>query len=163
MVLVLIGCVFAAAAVQRLAAWGRARGGLAQYAAAGAALLLVATALPATLKPLHANREGHKHAGLWLRANTDRDFDCVIDPFEWAAYYGWRTLYFVPADPADPAVTYAVLDDKPHDDDHARLPRMRDARAVAADGRAEVVYHWPEDVPVEQAKVKVYKLVRPKK
>ncbi|MBX9628551.1 MAG: glycosyltransferase family 39 protein [Gemmataceae bacterium] len=162
LLLVLIGCVFAAAGVQRLAGWSRARGGAARYAPAAVAAVLVATALPSTLKPLHANREGHKHAGRWLLANTDRDKDCVIDPFEWAAFYGWRTLYFIPADPPDPEVTYAVVDDKEHDGDHARLPRMKDARAVKEDGRSVVVYHWPEDVPVEQAKVKVYKLVRPK-
>ena len=163
--LVLIGCYFVAAALEPLAALlssvpkvGRFWAG--RFAPTGLLVALVVAALPTTLKPLHPHREGHKHAGAWLAANL-READCLIDPFEWAQWYSGRSLYRVPADPPRPEVTYAVLDDKDHDDDHARLPRMKDARNVAADGRAAVVYFWPEDGPEATAKVKVYRLVRP--
>ena len=52
------------------------------------------------------------------------------------------------------------MDDKDRDEDHARLPRMKQARDVQLHGNAICVYHWPEDRPEEEAKVKVYMLVR---
>lgn len=157
--LLLIGCLFAAAALEPVAQLlgGRVR----------AEWLLVAialAALPITLKPLHANREGFKAAGQWLAENV-KDGDCVVDPFEWSQFYAGRTLYYVPPDPpADPppVVTYAVVDDRTRLDDHVRLPRLDAGINVMNDGRSVVAYHWPENVPVEQAKVKVYKLVRPR-
>lgn len=164
--LVMTGCVFAAAALEPVAAAlsclplvGRFWAG--RLAPAGLLLTVVAAALPATLKPLHDHREGHKHAGRWL-AGQVRDQDCLIDPFEWAQWYSGRSLHNVPPDPPAAEVTYAVVDDKEHhSDSHERLPRMDDARNVARDGRSVVAYHWPEDAPVAAAKVKVYKLVRP--
>jgi hypothetical protein len=159
LLIVLLGCVFAAAGLAEL---GRifAAGRAARMVPAAILLLLVATALPATLKPLHANREGHKHAGLWLKEHLQPE-DCLIDPFEWAGCYSEKTLHHVFPDPEEPVVTYVVVDDKDREDDHARLPRMKEARNVLADGRTQLVYHWPEDRPKEEAKVKVYKLVRP--
>lgn len=164
--IVLVGCVFAAAALEPLAAvlarvpaLGRICCG--KYTPAVLLAVVVAAALPTTLKPLHAHRVGHKHAGQWLAENAKPE-DAVIDPFCWADWYSWRTLYYVPPDPPNPVVTYAVLDDRSYaEDNHTRLPRLDDARKVAADGRAVVAYHWPEDVPVQSAKVIVYKLVRP--
>ncbi len=163
--LVMIGCVFASAALEPLAAAlaslplvGRFWAG--RLAPAGLLLTVVAVALPATLKPLHDHREGHKHAGQWL-ASRIHDQDCLIDPFEWAQWYSGRGLHYVPDDPPAAVVTYAVVDNKEHAEDHARLPRMVDALNVKEDGRSTVVYHWPEDVPVASAKVRIYKLVRP--
>lgn len=155
--IVFLGCVFAAAGLPELQQHLRT----ARWVPITLLALVVATALPSTLKPLHTNREGHKHAGRWLRENL-KDEDVLIDPFEWAGWYGERTLHQIPPDPKNAPVIYAVTDDKNRDEDHARLPRMREARNVAADGRSELVYHWPEDRPVSEAKVKVYRLVRPK-
>ena len=165
--LVLIGCLFAAAGMERLAA---ALGRLpaigffwaGTFGVPALLVILVGMALPSALKPLHANREGFKHAGLWLAGQVQRD-DCVIDPFCWSDWFAGRTLYFVPKDPpADPPphVTYVVVDDKMREDDHERLPRMDAARNVLADGRRQPVYLWPEGSTEETAKVKVYKLVR---
>lgn len=153
LLLALIGCVFAAAAIGPV---GRLLG---RYGPAGLLLVVVAVSLPSTAKPLHANREGHKHAGRWL-AEHATETDAVIDPFCWAEWYAGRTLYVVRPDPEGAAVTYAVIDDKDRPEDHDRLPRIAAARNVAKDGRAVVVYHWPENVPVVEAKVKVVKLVR---
>jgi hypothetical protein len=164
--LVLVGCAFSAAALGPVAAalshvpkLGRLWAG--RLAPAGLLLAVVASALPSTLKPLHEQREGHKHAGRWLKENAGEG-DCVIDPFDWAQWYAGRTLHFIPTDPPGAEVLYAVLDGKNHSEDHERLPRMKDARNVAADGRSAIVYQWPEDGPRDSAKVLVYKLVRPK-
>jgi hypothetical protein len=152
MLLVMIGCVFAAAALEPLAELLRNRV-RAEWLLVGIAL----AALPATLKPLHANREGFKHAGRWMAGHVT-PADCVIDPFEWAQFYSGRSLYGVPGDPAEPANVYAVVDDRTRPDEHVRLPRLDLAINVMNDGRSEVVYHWPEGGPVENARVKVYRL-----
>jgi hypothetical protein len=155
LLVVMIGCVFAAAALEPVAELLRNRV-KPEWLLVGVAL----AALPATLKPLHANREGFKHAGRWLAEHATAA-DSVIDPFEWSQFYSGRSLYFVPADPPAAGTTYAVVDDRTRLDEHVRLPRLGAAINVMNDGRSEVVYHWPEHVPVDAAKVKVYRLVRP--
>jgi hypothetical protein len=162
LLLVLLTCVFAGGAIEPLAAClsrvpkvGRFWAG--KFAPAGLLLALVAAALPATLKPLHPQREGHKHAGKWLKENAT-PADCVIDPFCWAEWYAERTLYHIPPDPPDAKVLYTVLDSKTRPEEHSRLPRLGLARGVAASGT--IVYSWPENVPPEQASVKVYKTTR---
>jgi hypothetical protein len=154
--LVLVGCLLAAAALEPVAALVRNR-----VRPEWLLCALAVAALPATLKPLHANREGHKYAGRWLAAHATEQ-DCVIDPFEWALWYSGRSLYFIPPDPENPVVTYAVVDDRTRPDEHVRLPRLEAAVGVLADGRKELVYHWPEDGPADAARVKIYKLVRPR-
>lgn len=158
--LVLLCCIFAVAGLSELRQRVKWTPGIVRHLPLALLLVLVGISIPSAAKPIHANREGHKHAGRWLKEHLAKD-DCLVDPFEWAAWYSERTLHFIPADPTDPEVIYAVLDDKTRADDHARLPRMKEALAVAADGRAVVVYHWPENVPEKEAKVKVVKLVRP--
>ncbi|MBN9521905.1 glycosyltransferase family 39 protein [bacterium] len=156
LLLVMIGCVFAAAALEPVSELLRGR-----VRAEWLLALIVLAALPSTLKPLHANREGFKHAGRWLADNV-KTGDMVIDPFEWSQWYSGRSLYAIPPDPKEdpPRMTYAVVDDRTRADEHVRLPRLEAAINVMNDGRSRVVYHWPEDGPVEAAKVKVYQLVR---
>lgn len=154
LLLVMIGCVLAAAALEPLAELVRNRV-RAEWLLVGIAL----AALPATLKPLHANREGFKHAGRWMAEHVT-PADCVIDPFEWAQFYSGRSLYGVPTDPANPPHTYAVADDRTRPDQHGRLPRLDQAIDVMTNGNSRVVYHWPEDVPEADAKVFVYRLSR---
>jgi hypothetical protein len=167
--LVAVGCVFAGAALEPAAAAlaslprvGRFWAG--RYAPAGLLVMLAATALPATLRPLHANREGHKHVGrklgeLAAEHAARGEPITVVDPFCWAEWYSGRTLYYVPQDQPAATVRYVVLDDKNRPDDHPRLPRLDVARQLAAAG--QVIYHWPEGVPAERAKVKLYKFVGP--
>ena len=165
MLLAMLGCLFAAAALESIAVGlGRLpKVGLfwaGKFGPPALLVILVGMALPATLKPLHANREGHKHAGLWLAERIQND-DCLIDPFCWAEWYAGRSLYFVPADPkGQPKITYAVADDRMRGDEHERLPRLEAARNVLADGRRELVFCWPEGSTEDTAKVKIYRLVR---
>ncbi|HYH68618.1 MAG TPA: glycosyltransferase family 39 protein [Urbifossiella sp.] len=154
LLLVMIGCVFAAAALEPVALLLRNRV-RAEWLLVGIAV----AAIPATLKPLHANREGFKHAGRWMAENVT-PADCVIDPFEWAQFYSGRSLYGVPPDPEKPVNTFAVVDDRTRADEHVRLPRLDLAIDVLKNGNSRVVYHWPENVPESEAKVKVYRLTR---
>lgn len=158
--LVMIGCVFAAAALEPVAEWLATlpkvgRFWSRKFAPVGLLLLLVAIALPATLKPLHANREGHKHAGRWLAEHAEEGA-CVIDPFCWAEWYAWRSLYFVPEDPPNAKVIYSVLENAPATP-HSRLPRLDLAKDVAKSGK--LVYFWPEGDP-QKATVCIYKTTR---
>ncbi|MCI0699791.1 MAG: glycosyltransferase family 39 protein, partial [Planctomycetia bacterium] len=158
--LTLLACQFAAAGLPLLAA---ALGQLmprverlgVRVTAASILLALVVSALPFALKPMHPNREGHKHAGRWLAANLTPQ-DAVIDPFCWAEWYSGRTLYRVPHghNPNPPRNVYVILENGKSP--HSRLPTLQGAKELAAQGR--VVYHWPENVPVAEATVQVYKL-----
>lgn len=111
--------------------------------------------LPVTLKPLHANRAGHKAAGQWLAKNADPNDD-LVDPFCWAHYYAGRVFLEHEAPRAAPPdfkkTRYAVLDAP--DKEHPRLPTMPTANEIATTGR--LVYSWPENKPANQAKVFVY-------
>ena len=172
LLLSVVGCVFAAAAMESVGGWLSRRSQpqlrtVGRFAPAVLLVGLAATALPTTLKPMHTQREGYKHAGRFLepilrKHVEDGEHFTLIDPFCWTEWYAWRTLYHVPADSENPVAIYAVVDDRNRPDDHERLPRLDDARKVVADGRAVVIYHWPENVDVKQAKVKVYKLAVPK-
>jgi Dolichyl-phosphate-mannose-protein mannosyltransferase len=125
-----------------------------------AGLLLATVAafcLPDTFRTLHANRAGHRAAGLWLAQNTNPG-DSIIDPFCWAHYYAGRTFTEdaakTPA--ADfPPSQYVVLESS----DHARLPTIRYAMDLAS--RGHLVYHWPVGRPEDQAKVKIYAVQSP--
>ena len=122
-----------------------------------ALLLLIATTmfgLPDALKTLHANRAGHRQAGLWL-AEHAQPADEILDPFCWAHYYAGRVFMEGMTPEPPPGYTpmsYVVIEHSDHD--HIRLPQIAQSLQLAARGQA--VYHWPEDKSVEEAKVLVY-------
>jgi hypothetical protein len=160
---VALGCLVAAGTLEPAGQWvARAVGTrkLAGLPAAGIGLLLLAaTALPATFRPLHDNRAGHYFAGKYL-ATVVTDDDALFDPFCWAEYYSGRTFERIPPDPPNARVIYAVLDRPVEMEDdtnpvHPRLPRWAHAVLIARQGK--IVYYWPMNVPLEQVKVVVYK------
>jgi hypothetical protein len=126
----------------------RARGWL----TAGLLVALTFSSLPETLKRLHANRSGHRSAGLWL-AQHSSPADPVTDPFCWAHYYAGK-VFLEGTNPAVPPghvpTRYVVMDDR----EHTRLPLMPQAKQYAEKGK--LVYHWPENKPLENATVFVY-------
>ncbi len=117
-------------------------------------VVLALSVLPEGLKPLHANRIGHREAGLWL-AEHSHPADPILDPFCWAHYYAGRVFSegFTPQAPAGQQRTcYVVLESSDHD--HPRLPTIGQALALARQGK--LVYHWPTDKPQAQAKVCIF-------
>jgi hypothetical protein len=170
-VLVLVLCsIFQAVAVvreapYRLAAWWCRRAPVAARwgsAPAWSLILLLAltgTGLAKTLRPLHGNRAGHRAAGQWLAEHAIQA-DVIDDDHCWAHYYaGW---VFLEGEPVTcPAgyhpLRYFVLNRNSTDKlpSHPRSwltePRLRELGA-------RLVYHWPDGLPAEKARVVIYAL-----
>lgn len=151
--LMLCGCVPAAvgleAFVDRL--W---RGSVPAWAFPCILGLGFVTALPSLAKPLHGNRAGHRAAGEWLALHAPASAG-ICDPFCWAHYYAGRVFHESAAH--DPPDQFAVVEGS--DNQHSRLPLLPEAKAKAAAG--QLVYHWPENVAADKAKVRVYRWRRP--
>jgi len=104
------------------------------------ALMLLATgsALPSLLKPLHANRVGHREAGRWLAEHAGPD-DIIVDPFCWAHFYAGAVFREGPPPPPGTfRVHWVVLEDPKNP--HPRLGGLPHAKTWA--GRGAEVYHW---------------------
>lgn len=158
MPIALIGIIFAAGFLEPLGRMLSEKLGLNPMVIAGGILLAICiSGLPGIFKPLHDNRAGHLHAGRWLREHAQPG-DTIVDPFEWAQFFAGRTLYDIPADPQGSKVIYAVLEGPSEDDPNSHLPRHAAAAAVARDGRSRLVYHWPEDQPIEQSEIRIIRL-----
>jgi hypothetical protein len=117
--------------------------------------VLLGFGLLEALKPLHSNRAGHRQAGLWLAEHT-QPADPVVDPFCWAHYYAGRVFWEGVTPPAPPGyipTQYVVMEKSPSSD-HSRLPTIDYAKALAA--RGQVVYHWPVEKALTDAKILVY-------
>jgi hypothetical protein len=116
---------------------------------------VVAAAVPYTFKPMHPQREGHRHAGHWLAANAAPD-DAVLDPLVWAEWYAGRTLYRPPVRGGSAAVVWAVWEKGKSP--HSRIPHWDEVGQLAA-GQTPV-YRWPEDAPPDGPAVEVYRIER---
>jgi hypothetical protein len=161
MLLTLLGCLLAAAGLPHLvAAFGQLFPGIdrlgIRLTAAGVLVGLVAAALPFALKPMHAHREGHKRAGIWLASRLTPD-DAIVDPYCWAEWYAGRTLYRISWNPAVSRNTYVIVENS-STSPHSRLPVLSEAKAHLGHPSKRLVYQWPEDVPAERASIHVYKL-----
>jgi hypothetical protein len=125
--------------------------GSAQMWSAIVAFAVVAVCVPAAMKSLHVNRAGHRAAGLWLAANQQPG-SYVLDPFAWGEFYSGHMRLNQSASPP-PRTVYTVFERQANM--HLRLHELFVARYFAE--RSQVVYHWPENAPVESAKVFVYR------
>lgn len=134
--------------VSRLILWPQA-------APACILLSLVTSALPFTLQPLHAQREGHKHAGLYLAEHMSPG-DWLIDPLSWAEWYAGRTLYENTCYHGQPSVKWVVVEEEKRDNPHSRIPQWELANTLKKEG--ELVYRW-ESPNSKAAVVCVYKVV----
>ena len=96
LLVVLIGSYFSAVSIPvigaKLASVPRlARVGSASFWSGLIVGILVAAAVPAGMKTLHANRAGHHAAGLWIAQNREPN-DLVVDPFAWAEFYARQRM-----------------------------------------------------------------------
>lgn len=156
---VLLSCIFAASAikplteavcslpfVRRLVLWPQA----APYSLF---LALVCSALPYTFATMHAQREGHKHAGQWLAEHMQPD-DWLIDPFAWGEWYSGRSLYDTTHYWSRPKVKWVIIEEGKSS--HSRLPQLDEAKELIQQGIC--VYRWPENPKEKDTVVCVYRV-----
>lgn len=159
---VMLFCTFAASALEpfsqfistmpflgRLVIWPKAAPG-------GLLFAIAMSTLPFTLQPLHAQREGHKHAGRWLAAHM-ADEDWLIDPLAWAEWYAGRTLYNTTTYDGQPKVRWVVIEEDKKAESHSRIPQWELANQLKERGTR--VFTWPENPQAKIATVSVYKVV----
>ncbi|MCE9530484.1 MAG: glycosyltransferase family 39 protein [Planctomycetes bacterium] len=115
------------------------------------AVAFVTVCIPWGLKPLHANRAGHQAAGRWL-ATHEQPGDLLIDPFAWSEFYAGYMRECPRTLPVQKSVLSVLTTGE---NTHPRLHMMIIARQFAE--RGKIIYHWPENKPVEQAKVVIYR------
>jgi hypothetical protein len=123
---------------------------------AAALVVLMGAALPKTLEPMHTNRAGHRAIGLWLAKHLT-PADEVDDAFCWAEHYAGRTFTDdlpKPASDGNLRYRYIVHDCRPDHRDRFRNHSTPVDDLIAAGGKA--VYHWPEDVPLEEAELVLF-------
>jgi hypothetical protein len=160
LLVVLTSCLFAASTWPHLARWISQMSLIGrlvlwpQWLPAGLCAIWVLILLPQTLRPLHAQRAGHKYAGLWL-ADRLQDSDWLVDPFCWAEWYAGRTLYHTTVYHGRPSCTWVVVEEG-KTSPHSRLPQWELARELARHGQA--VYQWPPSASAEQPRVVVYRV-----
>jgi hypothetical protein len=105
---------------------------------------IVALCLPKTMQRLHAERAGNHAVGLWL-ADKWQPGDIMLDDHYWSHFYSG--LFFeegkrivLPAD-AEPWCFTVVTRGKDRQDD----------------AKGEVIYYWPEDAALAEARIVVHK------
>jgi hypothetical protein len=162
---VMLSCIFAASALKpiaqfisslpmlgRLVIWPKTAPG-------GLLFAIALSTLPFTLQPMHAQREGHKHAGRWL-AKEIKEGDWLIDPLCWAEWYAGKTLYKTPSYDGQPTVKWVVVEEGKKDDSanpHSRIPQWEHANQEIKKGVK--VYSWPEKPNGKFPTVCVYKII----
>lgn len=158
--IVMLACILAAAALEPLSRWLAALPGVGRLIVWPGMMphlllaVLVVVALPYTLKPLHPQRVGHKYAGLWLSLHLNEG-DHLVDPLTWAEWYAGRTIYRTVEYKGRPAFTWVVIETG-KTSPHSRLPQWEWAKELAR--RGERVYRWPEDAPEGAFAVEVYRI-----
>lgn len=132
-------------------------------------LLLLMTAssgFPKIIQPLHAERAGHRAAGLWL-ARHARPTDVVLDGhFGWASFYAGRILSDSDrsqAALATPHTCYIVKGtSREHPNPYGPTNAKADytvAQIRAAGGKK--VYQWPEKNPAGKGRVVIWQVQLP--
>ena len=105
--------------------------------------VVVGSCLPATAKPLHEDRYGHRDLGEYLRANATAD-DVILDPYNWAQFYSGRSVRGVPPDPKPARYRWAILEEGEKDHASATKPRLKGAIDVSkdTDNKPTVAREW---------------------
>jgi hypothetical protein len=121
-------------------------------------VLIAVSCLPRTLRRLHDNRAGHHAAGLWLAPRLLAG-DMVDDDHAWSHYYAGQVFLEgkdLPAPPDYRPLCYVVMTRSR--DPEVAGQRLGKERKLKRRGR--LVYHWPLDRAIEEARVVVYAVPR---
>ncbi len=132
-------------------------------------IVLTAMGLTKTLQPLHANRAGHRAAGMWLAHHSSPE-DIILDDHCWAHFYSGRVFlekelpiypfclqqsYFSP----QPHSQHFVVISRASKRRDPSTPRHFSEEELASQG-GEIVFHWPEKSAPQNARVLIYALPR---
>jgi hypothetical protein len=171
LLVILLGCYWAAAGVPILGSWTAKLVGQLRPAwqgsrwtngavwAAGLWVVLCAGPLFHTLETLHADRAGFRKAGYWLAEHAQTG-DEITDAYAWANYYAGHVftevapedgLPFTPGPAHEPRVRYVVMEVS--DNKHARLQTEDPKILLAAGGHVE--QSWPLSNRKDHAAVQV--------
>ena len=159
LIIVLCSSYFAAASFPLIGEWltrlpRLRRIGSASMWASVMALLFVAASAPAGLKTLHANRGGHRDAGLWIAAHAQPN-ERVIDPFSWTEYYAGNMREPSPRPRAKEPVYFVV---EKGVNAHERLHLIGFANYFVGDvPRSTLVYESPDDKRAKGQRVQIYR------
>jgi hypothetical protein len=132
-----------------------------------AMLAIIAALLPKTLEPLHVNRNGFRHAGIFIGQRA-KPWDEVLDPYSWSHYYAGKVFQEGrKADRPEDAVPmkYVVLElsgrvagdpDQPRQ--HTRLPLVQEAMREGGRTGSQPIYRWTGKRNKEEVEVIVYQV-----
>ena len=121
--------------------------------------------LPKTMQPLHAKRAGHHAAGLWL-ADHSRPCDWIVDNHAWAHYYAGRVFLEGQQVALPDGETRRCFHVISRSKERGAPPPVHPESELEEDLQArgaELVYHWPRQVPAEKAQLVVYALDIPQR
>jgi hypothetical protein len=132
-----------------------------------AMLAVLAALLPKTLEPLHVNRNGFRHAGIFIGQRA-KPWDEVLDPYSWSHYYAGKVFQEGrKADRPEGAVPvkYVVLEmsgreasdpDQPRQ--HTRLPLVQEAMREGGRTGSQPIFRWTGKRNKEEVEVIVYQV-----
>ncbi len=130
-------------------------------------LAIIGALLPKTLEPLHVNRNGFRHAGIFIGQRA-KPWDEVLDPYSWSHYYAGKVFQEGhKANRPDDAVPvkYVVLElsgreagdpDQPRQ--HTRLPLVQEAMHEGGRTGSQAIYRWTGKRNKEEVEVIVYQV-----
>jgi hypothetical protein len=132
-----------------------------------AMLAVLAALLPKTLEPLHVNRNGFRHAGIFIGQRA-KPWDEVLDPYSWSHYYAGKVFQeghkaHRPEDAVP--VKYVVLEmsgreacdpDQPRQ--HTRLPLVQEAMREGGRTGSQPIFRWTGKRNKEEVEVIVYQV-----
>jgi hypothetical protein len=150
----------------RLAAWGRQIANRVSFDPRSASawstvclLALVGAGLPKAMgQRLHANRAGHRAAGLWLAEHAGPADQVLDGHFGWACFYAGREFQDPPRPRPSPHTVFVVKGQSrerpnPYGPTNAQADLTVESIRNAG-GR--IAYSWPVNAPPHQAKVVVW-------
>ena len=159
LLLALIACYFAAAALPVVGEWMAAIPAIGRWfgpscCSASVAIVLFLTAFPGDFRVPHAGRAGHRAAGEWL-AKELQPGEMVWDPFSWAEFYSGRAMKIIPMNNVLGTGPIYIIAEPFNNNSHSRLWMIDPAMPYIP--ISTPVYHYPPSEPLEKAQVVIYK------
>ncbi len=119
-------------------------------------LAFVGLCLPRTMQKLHASQAGNHLAGLWLAEHFKKG-DFIRDDHNWTSFYAGEMFHMAPEPPEGRKSHWFVVITRSRDPKSQE--KLRRQEQDLRDVMGTVVFHWPQQVPEDQARVLIYTAV----